>query len=242
MRIVPVMDLKGGIVVHGIAGRRDQYQPVRSVLADSCDPVVLANAFRSQLGLDELYLADLDAISGRPPSLELFHRMSSAGFTLWVDAGLQTAEEVPPLVGAGVSRIVAGLETLAGPDELERVCDTHSETVFSLDLREGRPLLGGSGWPSDVGEILALALGLGVQRILLLDLARVGVGTGTGTEALCRRLATSYPEVEISAGGGVRGIDDLRNLAADGVGAALVASALHDGRLTREVLAQGFHS
>jgi uncharacterized protein related to proFAR isomerase len=38
----------------------------------------------------------------------------------------------------------------------------------------------------------------------------------------------------VTAGGGVRGPDDLRGLHACGVKAVLVASALHDGRLRRE--------
>ena len=61
---------------------------------------------------------------------------------------------------------------------------------------------------------------------------RVGGGAGTGTDALCARLATAYPTVEISAGGGVRGAADLRRLRECGVLVALVASALHDGALT----------
>jgi len=45
-------------------------------------------------------------------------------------------------------------------------------------------------------------------------------------------LATTFPGVEISAGGGVRGVEDLSRLRDGGVQNVLVASALHDGRLT----------
>jgi len=38
-------------------------------------------------------------------------------------------------------------------------------------------------------------------------------------------------------GGGVRGAEDLRSVAASGCDAVLVASALHDGRLTAADLA-----
>jgi phosphoribosylformimino-5-aminoimidazole carboxamide ribotide isomerase len=75
-------------------------------------------------------------------------------------------------------------------------------------------------------------LALGVRRLLVLDLARVGVARGPGTEGLCARLA-GQPGVEVSAGGGVRGRADLERLAGCGVRAALVASALHDGALSR---------
>jgi phosphoribosylformimino-5-aminoimidazole carboxamide ribotide isomerase len=83
-----------------------------------------------------------------------------------------------------------------------------------------------------VWSIAAQAVGLGVRRLLVLDLARVGGGAGTGTDALCARLAAAYPEVEVSAGGGVRGVANLRRLRDCGLRAALVASALHDGSLT----------
>ena len=73
--------------------------------------------------------------------------------------------------------------------------------------------------------------------MIVLDLARVGVGSGTGTEELCRQLAATYRDVEVIAGGGVRDAADLRRLKEWGVRAALVASALHDGRLSREDLA-----
>jgi phosphoribosylformimino-5-aminoimidazole carboxamide ribotide isomerase len=60
----------------------------------------------------------------------------------------------------------------------------------------------------------------------------VGVGAGSGTEALARQLRVLQPKAELIGGGGVRGIDDLRALAAAGYDRALVASALHDGNLT----------
>ena len=65
MRVVPVIDLKDGTAVHAVRGERERYRPVRSALArEDGDPLALARAFRSTLGLDELYVADLDAIAG----------------------------------------------------------------------------------------------------------------------------------------------------------------------------------
>jgi phosphoribosylformimino-5-aminoimidazole carboxamide ribotide isomerase len=66
----------------------------------------------------------------------------------------------------------------------------------------------------------------------------VGVGGGTRTLDLCRQIQEEFPRVELTAGGGVRGLDDLKVLAAAGCDAALVASALHDGRLTAEDVRQ----
>ena len=109
--------------------------------------------------------------------------------------------------------------------------------VFSLDLKQGRPLTVVPDWRERTpGELAALAVSLGAGRVIVLDLARVGVGQGPGQEELCRQLRAEHPDLELIAGGGVRGREDLRRLAAAGCDAVLVASALHDGRLTREDL------
>ncbi len=88
-------------------------------------------------------------------------------------------------------------------------------------------------------QIALTAFRGGVRRMIVLDLARVGMGEGVGTEQLCRSLACRLPELEIIAGGGVRGPGDLDSLARAGCDAALVASALHDGRLAAKECVRG---
>jgi phosphoribosylformimino-5-aminoimidazole carboxamide ribotide isomerase len=106
-------------------------------------------------------------------------------------------------------------------------------TAFSLDLKSGTPLGATHQWKSgDPFSIATEAVALGVKTIIVLDLASVGAYAGTATELLCQRLHEAHPSAEVVAGGGVRGIADLARLERIGVRAALVASALHDGRLT----------
>ena len=134
-----------------------------------------------------------------------------------------------------LARVVLGLETLAGPAALlASLALLGDRAVFSLDLRAGQPLTATNWGSADPWDLACRAIDMGVRRVLVLDLARVGVGQGTGTEDLCGRLAAAWPAVEISAGGGVRDVGDLVRLRKQGVAAVLVASALHDGRLTRK--------
>jgi phosphoribosylformimino-5-aminoimidazole carboxamide ribotide isomerase len=105
--------------------------------------------------------------------------------------------------------------------------------VFSLDLRDGKPLREwptASGRPWPIWRPAFIAVGFGIDRVIVLDLARVGGGTGTGTENLCREIAANFRDVEVIAGGGISGPEDLKRLEACGVKGVLVASALHDGR------------
>jgi phosphoribosylformimino-5-aminoimidazole carboxamide ribotide isomerase len=178
-----------------------------------------------------LYVADLDALAGGEPDCPVYAALRAEGFRLWVDAGLRDAAAARRLAQSGVETVVAGLETVAGPAALaETVSDLGSRLVFSLDLKEGIPLAR-ECWEGDAWSVAAEAVRWGVRRVLVLDLARVGAAAGPGAPDLCARLAAAFPEVEVSAGGGVRGRADLERLRECGVRAVLVASALHDGTL-----------
>jgi phosphoribosylformimino-5-aminoimidazole carboxamide ribotide isomerase len=237
MHIVPVFDLMDGVVVRGIAGRRREYRPIDSPLCPDSQPTTLAGAF-AELNLAEAYVADLDAIEGREPNCESYRTLFASGMRLWIDAGLRDARGAAALAGFDhrVTGVIAGLETVPDSNELAAMIATvgSERLIFSLDLKAGQPLTASPAWAGmSAEEIGARALDRGVRRIIVLDLAQVGTGAGVGTEALCRQLRAQDPHMEIIAGGGVRGVDDLRALAAAGCNAALVASALHDGRIGR---------
>ncbi len=236
MRILPVLDLQQGKVVRGVGGRRHEYRPIVSKWTRSTEPLALAEALRSAYGFHDFYLADLDAIAGQPPSWELFARLLARGFRIAVDAGIREEPDGQRLLEAGVDCVV-GLETLAGPDTLRAllILPCKDRLIFSLDLKDGEPLGNHACWrATDAWSIAEQVMEWGVQRLIVLDLARVGVGEGVGTEDLCRRIKRAQPQVELIAGGGVRGIEDLRRLEDCGVNQALVASALQDGRLRPE--------
>jgi phosphoribosylformimino-5-aminoimidazole carboxamide ribotide isomerase len=235
MLIVPVLDVMHGEVVRGVGGRRDQYRPIVSRLTPSSRPLDVANALALHFGCHELYLADLDAIRGDELDWPLYAALHEQSFRLWVDAGIRRMPRAWQLANAGIEAIVAGLETVENPSELAKMARTFGERlVFSLDLNQGEPLGDRDAWQHlDAEAIAAEAVRLDVRRLLVLDLARVGRDSGTGTRELCARLCAKYPHLYLSAGGGVRNRHDLEELRNCGVQAALVASALHDGRLTR---------
>lgn len=235
-----MLDVQNGRAVHAVAGDRAHYRPLRSILHPEPEPLALARACRERLGATELYLADLDAIAGAPPATELYQAIAELGLTLWLDAGIRDAGDLPPL-RATPGVLVLGLETLAGPEALRRIVldhgsdDRDGRLALSLDLRDNRPVVArGADWGSPYPAQLirrAGRFGLAfVRRLIVLDLARVGTGQGPGTLNLIRELRRR-PGKEIVAGGGVAGPDDLRALEDAGASAVLVGSALHDGRL-----------
>lgn len=238
-QVVPVLDVRGGRAVHAVGGERAGYRPVRSILAAGDDPRELARAFRASPGLSSLYLADLDAIAGRPPDLPLYRDLAT-GAGLWVDAGVRVARDLAPLMAIDGVNVVAGLETAAGPGAIAAMLDVAGpdRLIVSLDLRDGRPVTPSPDpWGgADAAEIAARLIAIGVRRLILLDLARVGRGAGVGTADLMDRIVHEHPGVIVVVGGGVAGEVDVVELRRRGASAVLVGSALHDGRIDRQAL------
>lgn len=241
MRIIPVIDLMHGQVVRGIAGRREHYRPIQSLLCDGSSPLTVGHAFR-RIGFQDAYIADLDAIGGAEPDWASYRAILDSGLRLWVDAGVAGPPAAMKLAGYRhhgwrIDTLIVGLESLVDSRRLADIvnCVESNRLVFSLDLRGGRPIVACEQWRELPAEKVAEeVIGMGIRRMIVLDLARVGVDGGIGTLDLCRHLRTEFPALEIASGGGVRSLDDLRLLAAAGCHAALVASALHDGRITAE--------
>jgi phosphoribosylformimino-5-aminoimidazole carboxamide ribotide isomerase len=68
-----------------------------------------------------------------------------------------------------------------------------------------------------------------------MTLGRVGSGLGPDITAL-RDIRQLSPATELYAAGGVRDADDLNRLHSLGLSGVLLASALHDGRLSADAL------
>jgi phosphoribosylformimino-5-aminoimidazole carboxamide ribotide isomerase len=232
MRVVPVIDLKAGRAVHAVRGERQNYRPV-----GGGDPLSLVRAFRSELGLDELYVADLDAIGGDGENSAAIATLAREARVM-VDAGVSEPEPARGLLGLGAHRVVVGTETLTGPDALDRLLAEVPELVLSVDLRAARTL---SPDPQLAGlpalDAVTRLHRAGLREAIVLDLARVGSGAGPDVR-LIAELHAAFPDLELLAGGGVRDAADLRALGAAGAAGALVATALHGGVIGQRELAE----
>ena len=58
MRVVPVIDLMAGRVVHARRGDRSNYRPLESKLTRSSEPVAVVAALLALAPFDTLYVAD----------------------------------------------------------------------------------------------------------------------------------------------------------------------------------------
>jgi phosphoribosylformimino-5-aminoimidazole carboxamide ribotide isomerase len=237
LHVIPVIDLQRGVAVHAVRGDRERYRPLRSRIAEGSDPVHLTRAVRERFGLDELYVADLDAIGGGPANSDVVAALAREGHVM-VDAGAASATAVARLLELGVARVVIGTESLPDAEAFRRLRAELPDAplVLSLDLRGGRlispdPALSGMA----AVDALARLAEAGAREVIVLDLMRVGSGEGPGV-TLLGELHARFPEVELLAGGGVRHAADLQALAGAGTSGALIATALHGGAIEADEL------
>ena len=233
VKVVPVIDVLGGVVVHAIRGKRSKYQPLKSVLCPSTNPFEVAKAFK-KLGFSEIYLADLDGILARHPNFSVLKQIAeTTGLSLMVDAGIKEVEEAKKLLNNHVSKVIIGTETMPKMNFVKEAVDTlgKEQIIVSLDLK-GEKVLGKLGLGQSGNPLYAFKkiLETSVNQIIILDLTRVGSGEGVNMPLLQKMMKNRG--VEIFVGGGVRGMADLKTLEKVGVSGVLIATVLHSGKIT----------
>jgi len=237
MKVIPVIDVLNGIAVHGIRGERERYQTLKSTLCRSADPLDIALTFES-LGFNRLYLADLDAILGKSANFDVYRQiMTQTRLDLMVDAGTADITKAEEVLATEVSKIVIGSETLSSLDFLGQAVKAFGEDkiVVSIDQKEGKLLSISEAIASmDTVSVAQKLASLGVRQIILLDLDRVGTEHGINLALLRSVLEKTGAEVLI--GGGIRSLQELEELRKLGVSGALVATILHNGKLTVDEL------
>lgn len=178
---------------------------------------------------DTVYFADIDAIRRTGSNFGVIERLRTRypDIEFWVDGGIADRVALQDWMAREFGRPVIGSESLQDAEFLLAARDICDTPILSLDYL-GEAFRGPTRllqqperyWPQDV---------------LAMNLQRVGSDKGPDF-ALIVELARRVPGCRVHAAGGVRSSEDLARVAYDGAAGALIASALHDGRLDAAAL------
>jgi len=215
MKIIPVIDLKDGLVVHAHLGLRNQYQAIHSPLCQSADLYQVMAAFLTLADFDCFYIADLNAITGLGHHEALINDLLKTypQKTFWIDSGYQVLKDY-----AANHLPVLGSECY-NEDQVLELNAFKKRFILSLDYGTS----GALGAPRLFSDQR-----LWPETIIIMTLNRVGGLQGPDLETLtafCQR----YPPHHFVAAGGIRHNEDLQALTQIGIQQALLASALHSG-------------
>lgn len=231
MELIAAIDLLDGGAV-----RLEQGDYSREALRDP-DASGLARRW-VEAGVRRLHIVDLEgARAGEPRQLDLIAdvvaaaRLVNPAVRIDCGGGLRSIDHVAAAFAAGADEVVLGTAAVERPAFVTECADRWPDRILvSLDLRDGRPALDGwlresSSAPLDLARSLVDA---GAGGLVITDARRDGTLSGPNLDLL-RRFRSALPSTRLVAAGGVGSLDDLRELAAAGLDAAIVGLALLSG-------------
>lgn len=212
-----------GQVVQAVQGQRQHYRPIQSQLTDSHALLDVVAAILQVYAFDCLYIADLNAITGHPSHLKLIKQAMASFPALqwWVDAGFKNSEDLQPWLDSGIRPIIAS-ESLPDLATYQSMRQIASQGVLSLDFFQD-----GFHGPAQ----LQTEPTLWTQPTILMSLPKVGANQGPDIEKMANT-SCQLPQQTLYAAGGVRQMSDIHALKQAGAKGVLVASALHQKKLT----------
>jgi phosphoribosylformimino-5-aminoimidazole carboxamide ribotide isomerase len=217
--IIPVLDVMNGFVVHAVRGERSNYRPFTdSVLCKDAKPACVMDRLYD-LGFRTIYIADLDSIMGIGNNRWVIDYALHKGFNVYADVGRDGLS----LMDSDNLHYVIGTEYLVYPQELGLI----NNRVSSLDLEYERvKFMNGIYELSEVVESI-VKTNIMPKALLIINLKYVGTMQGINKKALdIVRVSYNGP---LFAGGGLRSIDEIQELARYNLDGLLIATALHKG-------------
>lgn len=232
MRIVPAVDIRGGLCVNLVQGDYAQ----ETVFSD--DPVAQAIRWRD-LGGELIHIVDLDgAKQGRCCVEPQLRAMSAAGIDFEVGGGVRNMDTVRRVIEAGAQRVILGTAAHRDPSFLsEAIAAFPGKIVVGIDARNGCVAL--SGWientETDAVGFAQRVAAAGAARIIFTDIGSDGMMNGPNFDTT--RAVAQAVEIPVTASGGISSLDDIRRLRqieSDGIDEAIVGRALYLGAFRLE--------
>jgi phosphoribosylformimino-5-aminoimidazole carboxamide ribotide isomerase len=228
MRVIPAIDVRGGLCVRLRQGDYDR----ETVFGD--DPAAIAARWESE-GATLIHLVDLDgAKAGRPVNIEPVRRIvEQVSVPCQLGGGVRDQVTIAAWLAAGLERVIVGTQALRDPGWFGAMIQEYpGRLVLGLDAREGK--VATQGWLEistvDATTLAAQFEGLPLAGIIYTDIARDGTLEGPNldaTRALAERIKTP-----VIASGGVGSLADLERLARLPIAGCIVGRAFYEGRFT----------
>jgi len=228
MDVIPAIDLRDGKCVRLIQGQYDRQITYKD------DPTEQAREFHAD-GARWLHIVDLDgAKAGHPVNTQSISAIAQLGLLqIEVGGGLRDEASIRQLLDMGVTRVIIGTKAVSDTEWFGRMAEKFAgQVVLGLDARGS--MVATHGWLEEstqsVLEFAAQADKLPLAAIIYTDIAKDGMLTGPNIERT-KALAEAV-ETPVIASGGVKEVEDIRNLNPIGVAGVIVGRSLYEGTLT----------
>ncbi len=231
MLVIPAIDLKDGKCVRLRQGRMED----NTVYSD--DPVAMAAKWVEQ-GARRLHIVDLDgAIAGKPMNRAIVERITHAfpDIPVQIGGGIRDEDTVQAYIDAGVQYVIIGTKAINAPHFIADLCvEFPGHVIVGLDAKNGKVAI--DGWSKlsshDVIDMAKHFEQDGVEAIIYTDIGRDGMLSGVNIDSTVALAEAIH--IPVIASGGVKSIDDVRQLCAvahHGIVGAITGRAIYEGTL-----------
>ncbi|GIM28232.1 1-(5-phosphoribosyl)-5-[(5-phosphoribosylamino) methylideneamino] imidazole-4-carboxamide isomerase [Clostridium polyendosporum] len=227
MIILPAIDLKDGKCVRLYKGEESSTH----VVAESA--IEMALTFERS-GAKYIHMVDLDgAFSGSQKNLDTIEEVvKSVSIPVEVGGGIRNMEVVEKLISIGVSRVILGTAALKDEEFLKEAVKKYGDKIaVGIDFKDGKVAIKGWVEVTEVGylEFAAKLETLGVKTIIVTDISKDGTLEGPNLDML--KELKEKVNINIIASGGIKDIENIKDLNALGVYGAITGKAIYSGTL-----------
>ena len=227
MIILPAIDMISGRPVRLYQGDYSRSEIVADSVVETAESFAAAKA-------GYIHMVDLDgAKSGRRENAKLIAETAArVNVPVECGGGIRTLEDISWYINNGVSRVILGTAAINNEELLKEALRLYGDRIaVGMDCRDGYAC--SDGWLQS-SEYYYLDFAkhleeLGVRNIIFTDISRDGTLSGPNLEML-ENLKNTV-SCDITASGGIRSIEDIRNLAALGLYGAIIGKAYYPGAI-----------
>lgn len=230
MIILPAIDIIDGKPVRLYQGDYNK----KEIVAD--DIFETAKSFE-RVGADYIHLVDLDgAKSGGNENHELVIRIAKElNIPVELGGGIRSLDTIKYLLENGVSRVILGTIAIEDENLLKTAVDTYDEKIaVGIDCKDGKVY--GRGWLEgsnlDYLDFAKKMENIGVKNIIVTDISKDGTLQGANVEMLKKLKSTV--DIDITASGGVRDLDNIKELMEIDLYGAITGKAIYAETLSLE--------
>lgn len=229
MRIIPAIDIIGGKCVRLTQGDYGKVKIYRE------NPVEVAKEFEDA-GIEYLHLVDLDgAKKGKVVNWKAIEKIQAAT-ALKVDfgGGVKSLEEVDALLDLGIDQINIGSLAVKEPNLFINCFQKFGSENFILSADVKHEQIQVRGWTEVSGitiyDLVSQFEKEGLEYVTCTDIDADGMLQGPNF-GLYKKLKNRFPELKITASGGISSVSDLQELAYIKVYGAIVGKAIYERKI-----------
>ena len=223
MHIFPAIDLYDGKAVRLLKG---DYQ---KMTVYSENPLEIAKDFENS-GAEFLHIVDLEgAKTGETPNINTIERIvKNTSLFTEVGGGIRRLETVKKYADIGVKRVILGTAAVNDEEFLLSAVKKYGEKIaVGIDIKDGFVAI--KGW-TDLSkytpfEFCEKMQNIGVKNVICTDVSKDGAMQGTNLD-LYKKMSERF-DLNITASGGVSGIDDIKRLKGLGIYGAIIGKAYY---------------